>query len=151
MTFVFDKNYRNTDQVAPYFDAYMARFRELEAGGQYPYNDSFRGHVPGIEGDCEGAAIYIMQGVRHLNEEHARVAKLRAEGLAPIDNLPARKRFARIALYRPGSYTNGTGELSVYEDARLVPDDQGRPYAVLPKGKRTRGYLVQNAQVLVLA
>jgi hypothetical protein len=138
MTFTFDKNYKNLDQVAPFYEAYTAVRAELEAAGKYNYNDSFKGRIVGIEGPNEDTAIYLLQTLHSIREMMAEVDAFVAEGATPIDTLNGPTRFAKVMRY--GWYLGGTG-LATYEDVRVVPDQiNGRPQCILPKGRRTNGY-----------
>jgi hypothetical protein len=137
VSFTWDRDYRNLDQVEAFYPAYLARRDELDAAGQYPYNDSFRGHVPGIEGADEDRAIYMLQTLHDVKAMTAQVEAFRAEGAEPVESLAAPTRYTR--LMRFGWYMGGTG-LAVYDDVRVVPDGRGRPACILPKGRRTNGF-----------
>lgn len=143
--FVFNKDYRDYAQVEEFLPAFMSRLAELESAGQYRYNDSFKGHIPGIEGPSEDSAIYMLQGLERWNTERARVAALLASGYSELTELDTMTRYSHIVLVR----VRDMGEpWADYHDARLVPKD-GQPYAILPKGKRTNGYSVSGRRVLV--
>jgi len=148
MTFVFNKDYSDKEQVREFLPAFSAIREDMQAQGKYPYNDSFKGCIPGIEGPNEDTAIYLLQNLCHIEEEQRRIAALYADGFELLEALSARMRFSSVALWREGHYVGGTGQLTVYDDARVDPDLFGKPRAVLPKGKRN-GYPVESAQVLV--
>ena len=142
-TFKFDGSYGNYSQVHPFMADYMRRFEELAAAGQYPYNDSFKGHVPGIAGPCEDTAIYLMQGQCTRYELEARLAEMR--GMREIDAPPSEpERFSLIV--HCGFFMGGTGYRE-WMNARLV--DHNGYFAVLGKGKRTHGELLLGGKVLV--
>lgn len=148
MTFVFDKNYNNLEQVAPFWDDYVKVFEEVTADGAYPYDDSFLGRIPGIEGDNEKTAIYLLQHTRHLKDLNAQVAAAYDNGYVDfeqsmVDEKPV--RFSSIVNY--GFYSGGTG-WKQYDEARLLRLHNGT-LAVLPKGKRTNGYYLSGGKVLV--
>lgn len=149
---VFNRNYHDHDQVAQFWPAYKAVYDELVADGQYPYNDSFKGRIPGIEGACEDTAIYLLQGTRHLNDLQVKIDAAVAEGCQPLDpDFTGPEKFRRVINY--GWSTGGTG-WTEWPDARISRCNNGRPtdtdpfgsgpaqYRVLPKGARTRGYTI---------
>lgn len=149
----FNGDYHDHDQVAEFFPAYVAAFEKLD--GRYPYNDSFKGQIPGIEGEHEDTAIYLLQGTRGLIETFEQVAEARADGCVDLEEvgLSGITKFKRIVQY--GWYMGGTG-FRDWHDARLVPEENprqeeitGRARAVLPKGKRTNGHLLGGGRVLV--
>ena len=149
-TFVFNRDYNDEQQVAPYFDAYMKVYEEITARGEYPYNDSFRGRIEGLTADRknEDSAIYLLQGLRHSREQQAKVEAMLGAGYNWIDNAPHDPvRYAALALVPTGRMS---GTLDVHHDARLIGRN-GKPHAIIPKGKRTTGYLVNERRVLALA
>lgn len=145
--FTFNKKYSDYSQVEEFLPAFLARAAELKAAGKYPYNDSFKGHVPGIEGPDEDSAIYMLKGLEELNKQNARIAELIAAGFQYITTLDKVSKFRRVVLYP----TNRMGgEWAEFEDARVIPYEDGAPRALLPKGKRTNGHLVSGRAVLAL-
>ena len=46
--FFFNGDFQDLAQVAPFLPAFEARLAELEAAGEYRYNDAFKGCIPGI-------------------------------------------------------------------------------------------------------
>lgn len=143
--FVFDQNYDNNEQVRPFFADYMVIYRELEAAGKYPYNASLKGRVPGIEGDDEDTAIYLLQRLRDLDALKLQISDFKASGGVEVTELAETIR-GTVVVY--GFYMGGSGWRQ-YDHARLVPR-HGRPHAILPKGARTRGHLV-DGHVMVKA
>lgn len=135
-------------QVAPFFDAYMGVYRELQAAGQYPYNACFEGRIPGIEGPSEETFIYYLQTERSLREIDEQEARYLAEGWERID--PAAVTGTGTTKYRAivhaRYYCGGTG-WQEWATARL--SRTGSNTMVLPKGHRTHGVMVW-ATVLVL-
>lgn len=144
--FTFNKDYDDFSQVDPFLPAFTARLEALQADGKYPYNDSFKGHVPGIEGPSEDSAIYMLQGLVDRNRDAARLEALLGAGYERLETLEAMTRYAHIVLY-PKNRMNGSW--SEFADARLVPYPSGEPKGVIPKGKRTHGALVMGRGVLV--
>lgn len=144
--FKFNRDYKDYGQVEQFVPAFMARLREIEAAGQYRYNDSFKGHIPGIEGPDEDTAIYLLQGLERRNRQDEKVAALLAAGYEHASTLDGTTKFERVVLYPTREMG---GEWAEYQDARLVPYESGEPRAILPKGKRTHGHLVNGRAVLV--
>ena len=146
--FTFDKDYDNYAQIAPLYPAYTARLRELDTAGQYPYNDSFRGHLGVEAGEDEDTAIYLCQGLTHLHETALSVNEFIDAGgrFLTDDDRPA----GLITVAQFGWYMGGTG-FRVNEDVRLMyRAGQNRPYMLLPKGKRTRGYTIESGAVVLV-
>ena len=141
--FRFDKNYKNLEQARPFMGAYMARYEELRSAGQYPYNDSFKGHL-GITSGDEDTAIYLCQVLRAKDELAAIVAAKLADGYVPMDAVTEPVKCAAVFYY--GWDMNGTSHKE-WADVRLVPGLTDRP-AVLPKRARTRGYHLLGGHVL---
>lgn len=152
----FNKDYNDLEQVAEYLPAFLARLAALESAGQYRYNDSFKGHVPGIEGPDEDTAIYLLQSLERQQEQDAKVAALLADGYEYVTSVTEPVRCAHVVLYAERCNSSLWAE---YHDARLVPSPYGRnnyadvpddyPYGVLPKGKRTNGHMISGRRVLV--
>jgi hypothetical protein len=134
-TFTFDKDYDNTEQVREYLADFLAVYPEVKGDFAVAYNDRFRGRIGGIAGPDEDTAIYLLQKLKSLDELDVRVAEFLAEGGEEITDLD---RVRRGTVVHFGFYVGGTG-WQQWDSARLVPRD-GKPYAVLPKGKRTHGY-----------
>lgn len=144
MTWFFNRDYKDLEQVAEFLPAYLDVFRELEAAGQYPYNHSFKGRIPGIEGPAEDTAIFLLQQTRHMREYEAQVDAYRADGYEPLDVFPETPtRFAGVVHY---GWRNGEDGIAQWTDARLLMFNGAR--VVMPKGKRTNGYRL-DGKVLV--
>ncbi len=141
MTFTFNKDYRDLGQVAEFFDRYLAVYAEITAAGQYPYDDSFKGRIPGIEGPNETTAIYLLQSTRHIMDLNAQVDAAVADGCQLLDaeGVEGTTKYARVVQY--GFCVGGTG-WKEWTDARLVRMTTQRSTMVLPKGRRTHGFLV---------
>jgi hypothetical protein len=150
--FTWNKDYSDLEQVAEWLPEFTALRDAIT--GDYPYNDSFKGKIPGIAGDREMTAIYMLQGLYRQREMDARIAAWLAEGYRPLTELAAVTKFAHVILYR----ADRSGVWYAYEDARLVPEVKpgqaeitGQISVLIPKGKRTHGVLVgvNNFAVLV--
>ena len=147
MTFVFDRNYNNREQVREFYGEFRALRACLVNRGEYPYNDAFVGLIPGIAGDDEGTAIYLLQTLAHLEHEYAAIEAIREDHQA-LTSLDDTTRYASVVIYRPDHFAGGTGRIDRFTSARVVPRD-GRPFAVLPKGRRTNGCAIGSGTVLV--
>ena len=102
MAWTWNKDYKDLGQVEEFYPAYLAVYEPLHAAGQTPYNDLFKGRIPGIEGDREDTAIYLLQQLRSVREMQAQIAEHREAGWrdfdpAEIDGGPV--RFAGVAEY----------------------------------------------------
>jgi hypothetical protein len=151
--FTWNGNYQDLEQVAEWLPAFSEIRAGITAAGGYPYNDDFKGKIPGIIGDREDTAIYLLQGLYRQQEQTTRVAGWLADGFRPLDTLSAVEKFSRVILYKAGR----SGEWHEYQDARLVPETNprqaevtGQIRAVLPKGKRTNGVSVGTSSYTVL-
>jgi hypothetical protein len=145
--FVWNRDYSDHEQVRPFLPAFSVLYEALEARGDHYYDDAFLGLIPEIAGDDEGTALYLLKGLYRLEREHEQVAEIR-ETHDELVEINLERRFASVVVYRPGYYVGGGGRIDRYEAARVVPRD-GRPYAILPRGARTRGHAIGSATVLV--
>jgi hypothetical protein len=150
MNWTWNKDYKDLGQVAEFYPAYLVVYEELRAAGQYPFNASFKGRIPGIEGDREDTAIYLLQNLRRLHEVEAMLTEHRAAGWrdvrpAELDGSPV--RYAGVIEYAiydsgahcAGSTAGGTGWRE-WQNARLTRYHSS--VMVLPARKRTNGHLV---------
>ena len=147
--FTFNKDYHDKEQVRHLLPQFIALREALVAAGQFPYNDSFLGKIDGAEGPHESTAIYLLQNLYRIEQEQREMDALR-DRMQPLRELATTRKFARVVLYFAGYYVGGTGLRASYDNARIVPQD-GKPYIVLPKGARVKGYLAKGAEVLVEA
>lgn len=150
----WNNDYKDLEQVAEWLPGFTAIRDEITGNGGYPYNDDFKGKIPGILGEREDTAIYLLQKLYRQRKMDARLAAWLANGWQPVGTLPAVTKFARVILYQPA---DGRDKWHEYEDARLVPETNprqvevtGRISALLPKGKRTHGVSVGPAGYAVL-
>lgn len=144
--FTFNGNYKDLSQVVPFLPAYSDVLHRLEAAGKYPYNDSFIGQIPGIEGD-EDSAIYLLQRVRGVVNDALRVNDAIDRGYRPLDRsvvTETPQRFAGVVTF--GWFVGGTGFAEWAEAPRLFR--WNGQIAVLTKGKRTKGHRV-DGEILV--
>jgi hypothetical protein len=151
--FIFNRNYKDLDQVAGFLPAFRARLAELEAAGKYRYNDDFKGHVPGIEGPDEDTAIYLLQGLDHALKVRERAEQAIADGYRPIKSVERITRFSGVIVYDDEKRTRGP-EWQEWQGARLIPEtnenfNPGEICTVLPARKRTNGTRVNGRKVLV--
>jgi hypothetical protein len=153
MTFTWNNDYQDLEQVAEWLPAFTVIRDQITDAGGYPYNDDFKGKIPGIMGDREDTAIYLLQGLYRQREMQARLDAWLADGYRAIDRVDGIRKFARVILYRD----NRNGEYKEYQDARLIPETNPRQAevsgdirALLPKGKRTHGVYVGTSRYAVL-
>lgn len=154
--FTFDRNYHNLEQVVEWLPAFNAIRKELADAGQYPYNDSFKGRIPGVAGPCEDTAIYLLQNLYRARENALRVAAALAEGFEPIEHVEHVEKFSGVIVYDDQDRMRGP-IWQEWQDARLVPDEVGSPRAaatggiraVLPRGRRAYGTLINGRKVMV--
>lgn len=143
----FNKDFHDYEQIAPFWDAYMARFHELESAGRYPYNDDFRGCLGGTwatERD-EDTAVYLCQKRRHILDDEAKVAAAIAEGgFVPIERVDAPLKCASVIYYK---FENEETGFKRWDNVRLVPGLTGM--AVMMPRARTRGINLFGGRVLV--
>jgi hypothetical protein len=147
MGFTFNGNYRDKEQVRQFLSQFTSLREAMEAAGQYPYNAQFVGKIDGAAGPDEETAIYLLQNLYRIEQEERTMDGFRAE-MTTLAEIHEQQKFSRVVAYRSGHYVGGTGTISSWDDARIVPKD-GKPYAVLPKGRRTNGYLINGTEVLV--
>jgi hypothetical protein len=88
----------------------------------------------------------MLQNLQQWNAEAAKEAAYVADGYEYVTSLNKATKYAHIVLVRVREMSDTWSE---HRDARLVPDANGKPYAVLPKGKRTQGYRIGERRVLV--
>lgn len=151
--FTFNKNYKDLEQVAEFLPAFNAAYAEGTAAGRYPYNDSFKGRVPGIGGEDEDTAIYLLQGLRRQIERDAKVSSYLANGYERIEHVNGTERFKAVVLYDDLHGGGRRGVWFEFASARVVAEAQvkatGAPGHIVPKGKRN-GVPVNGLSVMVL-
>lgn len=132
---VFNGDYEDLAQIIPFIEPYWTIYEQLKSAGQYPYNASFEGRIPGLEDALprEETPIYLLQQLRGLVEGHERLARVLGDGYRRLTELATRERFSSVVVF------DRFYAVQSYEEARVIPDEQHRPCGVLPKGKRTRG------------
>lgn len=138
--FTFNKDYDDLLQVEHMWSDYMARYTELEADGKYPCNSLFVGHIPAAAGENEDTAIYLLQKLRHIREDTMKLDRFIADGGREVteldDSTVLRGNVAEFGFYMGG------GGFRTRHNVRVI-GKHGRPYAALPKGARTRGFLLE--------
>ena len=140
--FVFDRDYKNTEQVRPYLADFLAVKRELTAAGKYPYNDSFKGKIPGLAGSTdknEDTGIYLLQTLADLDDIRARAqAAIEAGAYRLAERLPAPAE--RGTLIRSGWYMGGTGWKEIASAQVKLDEQTGRVLFRLPRQKNWRTF-----------
>ncbi len=135
---VFNGDHHDLAQIIPFIDAYWTVYTEIKTAGGYPYNASFEGRIPGLRDALpqEETPIYLLQQLRKLVEGHDRLAEILSLGYRRLTELADRERFSEVVIF------DRFYAIRRLRDARVVPDDQHRPAAVLPKGSCTRGHRI---------
>jgi hypothetical protein len=77
---VWNNDYDDLEQVAEFLPAFLTVLADIESAGQYRYNDSFKGRIPGIAGDHEDTGIYLLQGLERKRAQQSKVDDLLAQG-----------------------------------------------------------------------
>ena len=150
LTWRWNNDYGDLDQVTEFYPDYLAVYADLALAGKYPYNDSFKGRIPGIEGPREDTAIYLLQMLRSLCNTEITLARHREAGWrdldpAELDRGPARfAGVAEYAIYHVGSraagLTVGGSGWQEWENARLTHCRSS--VMVLPGRTRVNGHIV---------
>lgn len=146
-TWTFNHDYNDLAQVIPFIDSYYEIYDDLIEREKYPYNSDFEGKIDGITGlDKEETPIYLLQKLRHLVDGHDRLAEYLDQGYKRVTELPVKRsapgvspaavKFASIVVF------NEHWQPTRYEKARLVPNDGGSIYALLPYRKSNHGRLI---------
>ena len=130
--FTWNKDYHDLEQVAEWLPAFTEIRDGITAAGGYPYNDDFKGRIPGIAGDREDTAIYLLQGLYRQREMDARIAAWLADGYREVTSVAAVEKFARVILYK----RDRSGEWHEYADARLTPEVNPRQAAITAQSPR---------------
>jgi len=156
--FQFNGDHDDLSQVAPYIGTFAQTRAEILAatGRSFAYDDEFVDRIPAIAnktsrppcGTHEQTAIHLLQCLYRAWEMEARLLTLRAEGYEDIEHVDGTTACEHLVLYPRRSMG---GPFEEFTSARLVarePGGSGRPYAVITKGKRTRGPLIDDRGVL---
>lgn len=169
--FVFDGDYQNHAQVEAYFEDYLTAYAEAQremfaarvnsefyqrlhkkVDDMLVQNQDLRGRIPGIAGDDEDTAIYLlgkMQG--HKLVQKKVDAFVSQDGVQEVDR-------SQLPFKRNSPFMHGTvmrfydetadnksmssySEMTLHEDSRLLVDSAGG-FWVLRKGARKRGFWV---------
>lgn len=141
--------------VEPYWVAYLARRAVLDAAGKFPYDDDFKGCLPGLDPatsrttpEAEGTAVYLLQQRHRRTQDRAARDAFLAAGGRPVTaaDVPEGVQL-RGDVAEFGFYTGGTG-FQVRRGVRVRGDGHGRLF-VLPHRARTRGVYLQG-EVFIL-
>jgi hypothetical protein len=140
MPWAFNRDYKDLTQVADFWPDYLAVYGELACDGRYPYNDSFKGRIPGIEGPGEVTAIYLLQQTRSLRNMELKVERHRDDGWRDFDPgeiASGPVRYAGVAEY---GFCMGGGGFQKWDHPRLT---RFHGSVVLLKGRaRVNGHLL---------
>ena len=134
--FVFDGDYRNNEQVRPFFAEYSAVRAELDAAGEHPYNNRFSGRIPSLATtnyNNGNTAIYLLQTMHDLDALAARKAGFLAGGGVDAHSIE-RGKSVRGTVVVYGFRMDETG-WKEFKDARLARNGRNQLF-IIPKGKR---------------
>ncbi len=133
------------EEVRPF----LGRYSALRDEGVH-YNEDFKGRIPGLEDHPdEDRAIYLLSGLWKIAREQQQIGEAIADGFKTVESgPPGGITRGDVIVYRAGHYCGGAGMISHYESARLFFERDGKPYAVVPKGKQ-HGHDTAGALVLV--
>ncbi len=110
--FIWNKSYSDTEQVRPYLDEFNRLHDEMEANGQYPYNDSFKGKIPGImdapDPSHEDTGIFLLQRLREQDVITRKEEQFINSGGWEIDQSKPFK-YGKGQLVHTRYYSGGTG------------------------------------------
>lgn len=155
--FVWDRDYKNVEQVRPYFAAYTEARERLVAPGKIAYNDMFVGEIPGIAGSAdEDRGIYLLQQMHRLDALAGKVAAFIEEGGKPISEFDLDGKVLRGTLARHGWYVGGTG-WEVMEDVRVtladnldIPVERRSVWFKGPRQRNWRHYMSSQSNYLFM-
>lgn len=143
--FKFNRDYKDRDQVLPYWDGYLSALEMIDPGsvrrdaGRTIYDDEFIGKVPGLAGsDDEQTGVYMLRNLDSIRRMMAEVEAFKARGAVEITSMEPGQVIKCAETLCWGWYVGGTG-IQHLTDVRVV-ERHGKPYAAIPKGKRTNGY-----------
>jgi len=138
MSYTFDKNYENHEQVIDFYGAFKKLKSEIEAQGKYPSNSQFEGRITGIAGNDEKTAIYLLQQLDTDKTIQKKIDNLLESGYTEVTPEEGGSiRYESIVKVGNDHSRAGTDE---YPKARLFFAD--KRMFIVPKGNRTRGYCV---------
>ena len=146
-SYAWNGDWDDLEQVRPYFE----QFKSIKDGEGLFYNDDFRGRIDGLAGPFEDRGIYLLQKLHRQERNLKTIAEALANGHHELASLPEadrpdRSKFSSIYVLRDGGQ-----QIFRYEQARIVFDPRtGMAEAILPKGKRTRGYRIYSSDRLVV-
>jgi hypothetical protein len=126
--FVWDRDYRNNEQVRPYFAAYSEVRARVAPEGLDPYDSLFIGEIPGIAGSAdEATGIYLLQTMHRLDALAVEIAAFTETGGKPISEFDLDGKVLRGTLVHHGFYMGGTG-WEVTKNVRVTfADNPGIP------------------------
>lgn len=131
--FVWDRDYKNTEQVRPYMADFLTIYRDIEGT---KYNALFKGQIPGLANSAhEDTGIYLLQTLADLDRLKETIeAFLSAGGYRLSDKLPGPTE--RGTLVHVGFCMKGTGWAKT-ENVIVTVDERNR---VLCKAPRQRNW-----------
>ena len=133
--FKFDGNWDNLEQVAEFYKEFKTIKDNLSG---YPYNDEFLGKITGIAGEDEKTAIYLLQQLDTENERQAKIDELQGSGYRQVEPEDGGS-IKYESVVKIGNNCSNAG-VDEYPKARIWFAD--KQMYIVPKGNRTRGYIV---------
>lgn len=123
--FVYNGDRHDNEQVRPYFADFSKILSDMEASGKFPYNDSFKGLIPGLaNSDCEDRGIYMLQTMNRLDALAVKVEDFISGGGKPLTDF-AEGETHRGTLVHYGFYMGGSG-WALLDDTRVVWQRNGK-------------------------
>lgn len=133
--FTFNDNYDDLDQVKPFY-AQFKKIKDTIEG--IAYNSLFTGKIPGIAGEHESKAIFLLQ---HLDTEYERQTKIKyllANGYKPAQ--PQEGGMEKFASVVKVGNDNSRAGFNEYPGGKIWYAD--KKMYIVPKHNRTRGFFV---------
>lgn len=140
-------------QVVDLVDAYWERHTQLEQEGRTTYHSLFH-DLPGIAGtENPDTPVYLLSQLWSLVKLHDEQAELVERGWIRITKMKPgeTRRHKQIVIFFCHYVGEGSYSRHEWEDARLLADSEGRPYCLLPKGKRIKGVAAGSQRAVYVA
>jgi len=136
MKWVFNKDYKDYEQVECFYSLFDKLHSDMEKKGTFPYNSLFEGKFDIDDKAEEKTAIYMLQQSKTEKTRLSKIEELQKEGFQAIEKGEGIKKFKKIVQVGT-DYSRAT--IKEFEDSRIVFKD-GYIYGILPKGHSSRGY-----------
>lgn len=140
-------------QVVELVDAYWERRAQLEREGRGTYHHLFH-DLPGIAGlENADTPVYLLSQLWSLVKLHDEQTELVEQGWTRITEMQPNetRRCKQLVMFYCEYVGEGSYSRHEWVEARLLADAEGRPYCLLPKGKRTNGVAAGGRRALYVA